>query len=236
LGRLLLTLLCLVLLSLNLNCLNPVLFEEDNTGFLNLNIGIIRPRILTKTKAIISSDTTIQLKTLYFKFVNGSDTIKDSMSMLSLNIRNDIILPIRNYTLKGLKTWRLEVKGLDIIDSVIYYDTTSFKIEPSDTINVNINLKSRYTIFVARFISISNKIKTIQKLELRIDNVIRGDIRFNPKVRVFDEYFAYKYFQVGVSHNVQFIAYSSGSNVAYSGGGDFSVVSGQDLSITFPLN
>lgn len=216
--------------------MNPVLSEEDGTGFLNLNIGIMQPKFLAKAQAIVPTDTIIQLKQLSFMFVNGNDTIKDSMSMLSFNIRDNIILPIRNYPLKGLKTWNLEIKGTDIVDSLIYYKTTSFQINPADTTNVSCILESRYTIFVARLVSQSSGIKGIYKIVCKLDNNIIGEQIFSPKKKKFDEYFAYKYLRVGVIHNVKFLAYTSVNFIQYEGGGNFTAISGQDIVITFPLN
>ena len=216
--------------------MNPVLFEEDGTGFLNLNIGIMQPKFLAKAQAIVPTDTIIQLKQLSFMFMNGNDTIKDSMSMLSFNIRDNIILPIRNYPLKGLKTWNLEIKGTDIVDSLIYYKTTSFQINPADTTNVSCMLESRYTIFVARFVSTSNTVKSIYKLQVELNGKEIGLYIFPHNKKRFDEYFAYKYLLVGVSHYIEFLAFSDPTTVAYSGEGNFTAVSGQDITITFPLN
>ena len=234
--KLLLTVLCLVLLSLNLSCINPVLSEESGTGFLNLNIGIMQPKILAKRQAIIPEDTIIQLKALYFKFGCGSDTIRDSMSMLSFNIRNNIILPIRNYPLQGLKTWWLEVKGTDIVDSVIYYKTMSFQINPADTTNVSCILESRFTIFVARIVSQSNSIQSIHKIQVELDGKEIGLQVFPHNKKRFDEYFAYKYLLVGVSHYIEFLAFSDPTTLRYSGEGNFTAIAGQDIVITFPLN
>jgi hypothetical protein len=236
LEKLLQTVLCLGLLYLNLSCTNPV-SSIEGTGFLSLNIGIVHPKILGKTKAIIPSDTIITLNKLYFKFTsNNGDLIEDSINTLSFNIRNNIILPIRNYPLRGLKTWNLDVRGVDILDSVIYYKNIGFEIRPNDTTAVNCMLEPRFTIFVARFISTSSKVKAINKIELKIDGVVVGSKIFSPKKKQFNESFAYKYFKVGVSHSIEFLAYTSASFVQYSGGGNFIAVAGQDLSITFPLN
>lgn len=236
LEKLLRMVLCLVLLYLNLSCINPVSYK-DGVGFLSLNIGIVNSQTLRKTKAIIDSDTIITLNKLYFNFIsNNGDFIKDSINTLSFDIRNNIILPIRNYPLRGLKTWNLEIRGLDILDSLIYYKNTSFNIRPDDTTIVNCILDSRFTIFVARFISTSSKIKAIEKIEIKIDGEVVGSKLFSPKKKQFDELFAYKYFSVGVSHNIEFLAYTSVSFVQYKGSSNLIAVAGQDLSVIFPLN
>jgi hypothetical protein len=228
--------LCLGLLFFN-SCINPISINKiEETGFLTLDIGIIQPNILGKTKLVVA-DTTITLKYLILKFTaNNGHTLSDTINTTSYNIRNNNILPTRNYQLEALKTWNLKIRGVDGLDSLVYYKDTTFDIKPADTTRLSCILQSRFTIFVGKFISTNSSIKAIQKIVLKIDNRIVGTYDFSPKQKVFNQSLAFKYLSIGISHRIDFLAYTSSTFIQYSGGGNFIPISGQDLTITFPLN
>lgn len=216
----------------------PVPDTEEEKGVVALNIFFSRTTSLAKVRAIVPEDTTITLDTMFIQFVsNVNDTIRDTLvAPPSLNIRDNVIVPTRYYTLEALRTWNMKIAVFDTSDSLIYYTNNNFKVYPADTTLLNGTLQPRYTIFVARFLSTNNSITKIKKLELKIDSVVVATHVFSPKQRIFDEYLAYKYLRTGQSHFIEMLAYRNNTTVRYSASGNFTPVAGQDMEFTVPLN
>jgi hypothetical protein len=106
-----------------------------------------------------------------------------------------------------MKTWTT-----DDVDSVLHLDSTTFFVEPGDTTTVPFTLKPRYSVLVGRFISESSRITAIEKLEMRVDNVVVDDTVFSPKKKVFEVVLSTKYLKVGQSATVKLSAMDKASN------------------------
>jgi hypothetical protein len=97
-----------------------------------------------------------------------------------------------------VKAWTL-----DEADSVIHKDSTTLYVQPGDTAGLTMTLNPRYAVLVARFISASNSIAPLEKVDLRVDGVTVDAITFNGKQKRFDVILAHKYLRLGRSATVE---------------------------------
>jgi hypothetical protein len=111
------------------------------------------------------------------------DTVRDTSAVTG----NSQVTVSRTFTLKPLRNWILTAKTLDIKDSLIHTGSTSaFFVKPADTVEVSLNLTSRFAMYEARFNSLPDSISSgvvgtgkdavkIKRVVLKVDGAIRAD-------------------------------------------------------------
>ena len=209
------------------------LSPNDEKSIVDLNISFSQLSCLRKTTAITVQDTTATLDTVLFVLTNGSQTIKDTISVKS-SVNNGITLPTKTYILPILKTWKLKIYGYDDLDTLLYFDSTTFVVLPTST-TITKNVQSRFAMIIARFVSTKSNITSIKKIGLTVNSKEVKTYTFSQNKTVFDERLAFKYVRTDVSSAIVLNAYKNLTTVKYTA--TFNVIprSGFDTTITVSL-
>ncbi|HLP40355.1 MAG TPA: hypothetical protein VK465_02505 [Fibrobacteria bacterium] len=209
--------------------------------------GVVKSDIVLGKVGVLAKVAAIDLRTVRFTLVSSTgDTLRDSATASG---SGQVILT-KTWTLKPLRNWTIHAKSHDAKDSVIHTGyTASFRMDPADTVSVNLSLASRFTMYEARFQDLPDSISStvsgtgkakvnLSRVTLKVDDVIRADslkanyFAGNQAVTLF-----YDYITVG-SHTV--VLEASGKlndfeGVLYRGTATFNVASGSDETRTVVL-
>lgn len=227
---------------------NPVEVGDasDRTGDQD---GVVKSDFVLGKVGVLSKTATINLRKVYFTLTSSAaDTVRDSATITG----SEQVVVNKVWTLKPLRTWTISARSVDAKDSVIHKGTTAaFMVKPADTVSVNLNLSSRFTMYEARFQSLPDSISSstagtgkdklnLNRLVLKVDGVEREDslrtsgyFEGRQSVTIF-----YDYITPG-SHTV--ILEASGKlndfeGVLYRGSASFNVASGADETRTVSLD
>lgn len=155
-------------------------------------------------KVACGNDTLVDLRTLHLQFTaSGMPTQYRAVSLAGNIHAGNLIPAIQLVPLWGPRNWKLKAWTTDAVDSVLHLDSTTLYVEPGDTTALSFALNPRYTVLVGRFISQSSSITSIEKLELRVNNVVVDDTVFSPKKKIFNVVLSSKYLKAGVSSSIK---------------------------------
>lgn len=186
---------------------------------ISLSLGALGSPLAKRSRAMGKLDTVVTLKTLHLELVAPGAPTQSRIVKLAGNIQSESITPAAQlFGLFGMKNWKLRAWTQDANDSVIHRDSTTFFVVPGDTTPLRMPLNPRYSVLIGRFISHSDRIAKIEKLELRVDGVLVDDTVFSSKQRIFDIVLSDKYLRVGRSTKVEMRALdrTSPDRVKYS--------------------
>lgn len=155
-------------------------------------------------KRSAAADTTVQLRTLHLEFSSTGLPLQYREVALAGDIHAGSIAPASQvFALWGPRNWKVKAWTQDAADSVIHEDSTTFYVEPGDTAALAMSLQPRYSVLIGRFLSESNKVTAIEKLELRVNGRVVDDTTFLIKLRTFDVALSSKYLRLGQPSTVE---------------------------------
>lgn len=210
--------------------------------------GVVKSDFILGKVGALSKVATIDLRKVYFTLVSSAaDTVKDSATVSG---REQVIVN-KVWTLKPLRTWTIHAKSVDAKDSVIHQgSTTSFFVKIADTVSVNLNLSSRFTMYEANFNNLPDSISSSQagtgkeklnlnRVTLKIDGATKADsakasgwFAAGQGVTVFFDYMTPGTHQVVLEASGTLNGFTG---VLYRGTADFNVAAGVDETRTVTL-
>lgn len=140
-------------------------------------VGVLSTKIIVgkvEKYGVFAKRSSINVNRLILEFSNNAgyskkDTTSISVPQGSTDTINKII-----DSLPALRTYKVVVRTLDLLDSVIHKDSTTFVILPKDTVNVTLNLASLFTIYEANFLNIPDTVQsgTGEKSSIKVDSLV----------------------------------------------------------------
>lgn len=208
--------------------------KDGGTGSAVIRISLGSVVALAK-----KADTMVTLDTLHITLSSPGCSTR----AIDLPVAGDIQSGSQAFTarfdgLEPLRNWMLKAHSRDLSDSVVHIDSTTFFVKPADTADVSLLLAPKYSILVARFVSTSSKVTSIEKLVLKVDGIVVDDTVFASKQKVFDVMLSHKYVKAGESTTLQLQAMDKASNnhVKYSQTLTFTPRASGDSTITIQLD
>ena len=105
--------------------------------------GIVLSRLVITLTSSVAGDAVIR------DTIVASDTAGSTFTSAS----DDDQQVLKNFAIKPLRNWTVEVKTLDVNDSVIHYATTTTgNVGVGDLVPVQLNLASKFVVYVAKFV------------------------------------------------------------------------------------
>lgn len=205
---------------------------------LELSLAPIATALSKKSALAKKNDTVVTLDTLYLSFTSPGCPTQFLAKPLSGGIQSaGMNVPVTVNNLKGLRNWKVKVWTSDLLDSSQHVDSTTFYVDPGDTSLVNMNLFSKFSVLIARFVSTSNSVTAIEKLELLVNGVVQDDTTFASKKRIFDLKLSYKYLKVGSTATIVLRALdrASPARVKYTQSLSFNPQQSRDSVVTVNL-
>lgn len=210
--------------------------------------AVVKSTLVLGKVGALSKGSAINLQKLILTAVSASsDTVRDTSTVSG----NSQVTVQKTLTLKPMRNWTLSAKTLDLKDSVIHSGSSSaFYVKNADTVDVSLNLTSRFTMYEARFNALPDSISStnantgkeklnINRVVLKVDGVIKADSSVagfyaaGQSVNVFFDYIT------PGSHTVTLEAYgvlNQFSGKLYSGASTFNVAAGIDDTQAVTLN
>ena len=221
--------------------LGPQSTDDGEKGAARFQISLASPgSALGKAAAEArKNDTLTRVDTLFLTLTSPGSTTRNVKLPVSGNINaGPLTLNATVANLPSLRNWKVQARASDNLDSTVHLDSTTFYVKPGDTASVNMSLLPRFSVFIARFVSTSNAITAIEKLELRINGVTVDDTLFAPKKKIFDLKLSQKYFRVGVSATIALRALdrASPARVRYRRSFTYTAGASADSVFTVTLN
>lgn len=198
----------------------------------------------------LAKSSAIDLRKLVVTLVSGNsppDTVRDT-SQVSGNAQVNVS---RSYDLKTLRTWTLSARTLDAKDSVIHQGSTApFYMKPGDTVQLSLNLASRFSMYEANFNNLPDSVGSsvagtakeavnFKRVIMKVDGLTRGDSTASPFFTKGQQVkLAFDYLTPG-SHSISLEAHGElnmYSGLLYSGSSTFSVSAGADDTRTITLD
>ena len=135
--------------------------------------GIQLSKLIVTLTSSIGSDAVIR-DTLEASDDSGSTFTSDASAAQTVQ---------KQYAIKPLRDWTVEVKTLDVNDSVVHVSSATINdVEVGDVRAVTLNLASRFVVYVAKFVlpdsigSSDTNVTAKQKLNInRLVMVVDGD-------------------------------------------------------------
>jgi hypothetical protein len=188
--------------------------------------GVVKSTVVLGKVGALGKSATINLQKLILTAVSTAtpaDTLRDTSTVSG----NAQVTVQKTLVLAPLRNWTVSAKTLDAKDSVIHQGaSSSFYVKPADTVDVSLNLTSRFTMYQANFNALPDSIAStaantgkaklnLNRLVLKVDGVIKTD-----------SLLASGYFTGGQSINVYFDYVTPGTHTvtleAYGVLNDFS--------------
>lgn len=211
--------------------------------------GVVKSDFVLGKVGVLSKTATINLRKVYFTLTSSAaDTIRDSARVTG----SEQVVVNMLWSLKPLRIWTISARSLDAKDSVIHEGVSaSFLVKPADTVSVNLNLSSRFTMYEARFQALPDSIAStaagtgkdklnLNRMVLKVDGVERGDsLRTSGYFEGGQSVTLYYDYITPGSHAV--VLEASGrlngfEGVLYRGTAEFNVASGADETRTVTLD
>ena len=224
--------------------------SDSGNGSDKQQLGVLKSSVVLGKVGALSKVAAINLSKLIITGISGStppDTIRDTSTVSG----NAQITVSKTFTLKPLRNWTLTAKTLDVKDSMIHTGSTApFYVKPADTVEVSLNLTSRFAMYEARFNSLPDSVSSgtagtgkdavkIKRVVLKVDNVIRADSSVATSYSGGQTVIIYfDYISPGV-HNATLEAYgtlNTFNGLLYSGSTSIDVASGSDDTKSITLN
>lgn len=177
---------------------------------LKMRMGIGSVTALGKTSTITLNKMVVVLTS------SANDTIRDTIVSPTLNTVSTTGQTVaKNYTLKALRSWKVNVKTLDLQNFIIHRDSTTIPaMYAGDTAVVNLNMSSKYSMYEAKFLTLPTNIRSsadttvlqplhISRLVLKIDGVTVRDSIASPG----------PYFTAGGTHTLAYDYVATGTRV-----------------------
>lgn len=202
---------------------------ESDTGSLSLTVstgkvGRYTGNRITMSKIVISIDA------------EGEDEIICESVLTSTS--GTILLKEFNDLASG-KEWVINIKTLDTNNVEIHSATDSFTLTADETLDLTINMNSKYSVLYATFSPIKD---SVNKCEVKIDNAIVSDTSFVAQSNIGGLVnLSYDYLSAssaGVEHDVTLNVYGTmwGVNyLLYTGDTTIVVVSGEKVNCNLDL-
>lgn len=163
----------LFLLSCSNNS-NPV-GPADGTGWVSMTIDFGNIANSRQGISAVNVNGNSNSMRIYVKMSSSNeDTIYDTIPVTSLNVNTF------TKTYKGLTPylmWTAAAVLLDEKDTIIYDGATQFFVERNKTINITMELKSRFFKIQSYFFPINS---IVTKCEIIVDGLVKKDTLFNP--------------------------------------------------------
>lgn len=155
-------------------------------------------------KRSAATDTTVLLRTLHLELSSTGLPLQYRSVALAGNIHAGTLAPAPQvFALWGPRNWKVKAWTEDAADSVIHCDSTTLYVQPGRTAALTLPLNPRYSVLIGRFISMSNKVAAIEKLELRVNGQVVDDTTFLIKLKAFDVTLSSKYLRLGQPSTVE---------------------------------
>ena len=187
---------------------------QPPNGVMSLNITLKNNQVLMKTAG--GGDTLFRLDTVVVTIstMGLPDTI-DKIVTTSRADSSSSVIPLRNYELKSLRTYKLKIVTIDTTlnptrHDTIHIDSMSFYISPGTTTVISKTLSSIYSILRARIKSDSASLvaSNIRKTRIRINGVTQDSVD-GINTKVFDHILTYKYLLPNISHSIVLQAFTN---------------------------
>ena len=206
------------------NCAKDTL---SPTNVIENSYGRVKVKI-TLSKIASIGKRNIQLSKLYLTLSAPEETpIYDTIEITG---SEQIVIPLTYSNLTSLKTWSLFARSKDNLGNIIHSRAVSFDIKPYQTITVDLNLFSKYSMLKAHYYPIPD---SVTKIELFLDDTLRADSCFMKSNLVSDTVtLDYDYIAtdtMGISHIIKLNVYGNlyGENkLLYTGDTTIVIISG----------
>lgn len=235
----------------------------DSPVVMNLKVGIGKVGILAKPAGMqggaLSKTSSISLAKLIFELTsNTGDTLRDTLTTSSSPVSINAVSTspqtiVKDYSgLKPLRSWKLVATTRDVNDSIIQKDSVVSPIlYAGDTVDISLNLNSRYSMYDAKFLAIPDSISSsvpgtvkqeliINRLVFKIDGVAQADSTQGGGFTPLDTaILSYDYVTVG-SHNVTLEAWGRinplhADSLLFTGTQNINAGTGLDSGVAFNL-
>lgn len=148
--------------------------------------GVVTSDLSLGKVGALAKASTINLSKLIVTLVSGStppDTVRDTSTVTG----NGLLTVTRSYSLKPLRPWTLSARTLDSRDSVIHQGATApFYVKPGDTVDVSLNLSSRFSMYEANFNNLPDSVGSsvagtakepikFKRVIMKVDGLSRAD-------------------------------------------------------------
>ena len=150
------------------NPIEPPVKNESGTA--NFTIILNKVGQLAKTSEINLQSLCITL--------NSNDTIIYDTVSVTGNGQNTVN---KTYNDLACLEWTLYAESYDVIDKIIHSGSTTFTVQPEETVNVTLDLTAQYSMLVANFINICD---SVTRCEVLVDGDLVADSSFS-KQRAF---------------------------------------------------
>jgi hypothetical protein len=195
-----LTNLALLGLFVSFSCSNlntPDNNNEPGNASITVNVGKV---------GMLGKIRNIELNKLYISLTTtGETTIYDTIP-LNGNSGATIIRTYSNLA-SLLKTWTLSAETRDVDGVTIHSGTTDFIVPARSTIDVSLNLDSKYSMLKANFFPIRD---SVTRCELLVDGNKEDDSSFSKQALLGDTIrLSYNYLRTGVSTRVMLDVYGT---------------------------
>ncbi len=215
---------------------NPVSEEATLTGSVNATVYLEKVGSLGKARALGKTSAISLSKGYLLISADGENDLLDSMDLSgsSQQNMNKIFSDIK------VKLWKAVAWTVDQNDSIIHKDSTTFTIVENDTVDVNLNLSAKYSMFEARIFPISDSAKNAEVLvngELVVDSTF-GKSSSLDTVKMFFDYLPASP-SPGTSVTIKMNIrgdWIDADTLLWTGEKTFDVISGSDLNETIVLN
>lgn len=215
----------------------------------NQQLGVLKSSFVLGKVGALGKAAAINLSKLIITGISSTtppDTIRDTSTVSG----NSQITVNKTFTLKPLRNWTLTAKTLDVKDSMIHTgSTSSFFVKPADTVEVSLNLTSRFAMYEARFNNLPDSVNSatvgtgkdavkVKRVLLKVDNVIKADSSVITAYSGGQTVVIYFDYITPGSHVVLLEAYgtlNSYNGILYSGSTTVDVASGADDSKSISL-
>jgi hypothetical protein len=234
----------------DLTYFRPHTFMKVRVGLVGVDTTLVAGKVSASAKT-----STIALARLILKFTsNANDTISDTITTHTIpwiNPSTDSLQVItKDYPLLPYRWWKVVGMTWDVNDSLINKDSTVTPVlHEGDTVNVYLNLSSRYNIFQIKIMSIPDSVTSISsgksvplclnRFVFKIDSLSKVDTS-TPGCFTAPLAFEYDYVTTK-THTFELLAYGpfAGWDLTkplYDGSTTFTVVSGKDTTTDLILN
>jgi len=220
-------LLCLSIMLLNCvkdNPIEPVV--ETETGTANLTVILNKVGQLAKI-------SEINLQSLCITLSSNDTIIYDTVSVTG-NGQNTVN---KTYNDLACLEWTLYAESYDVIDKIIHSGSTTFTVQPEETVNVTLDLTAQYSMLVANFINICD---SVTRCEILVDGELVADSSFLKQSLIGSTVtLSYDYLKADTVHLIRFDVYGEMwgiDTLLYTGDTTITVVSGEDKSYTITLD
>jgi len=109
----------------------------------------------------LAKPASIDLSKLIVTMVSSAgDTVRDTITSLNPSTLTPQTINL-TYSLKPLRSWKIQAKTLDTRDSVIHHDSAqTLQLNPADTVNVNLPMSAKYLMYEVKFLTLPDSISS----------------------------------------------------------------------------